>query len=151
MSLNNKISNGLKVSFNTKSFQKKDFDQRTILKYLNGAKRDLKIASTNEEPEVIFNFSYSALIKIGISLIAFYKHRVKSRKGHHIKILEKLSEILEDENIEIIGDKMRKKRNFDLYEGGIIIAKKEVNDYLDFVKKVINNATKYLKGQDSLF
>ena len=46
---------------------------------------------------------------------------------------------------------MRKKRNFDLYEGGIIIAKKEVNDYLDFVKKVINNATKYLKGQDSLF
>jgi len=151
MVLNNKTSNGLKVSFDTRAFQKKDFDQRTILKYLNGAKRDLKIASTNKEPEVIFNFSYSALIKIGISLIAFYKHRVKSRKGYHVKILQKLSEILKDENIEIIGDRMRKKRNFDLYEGGIIIAKKEVNDYFDFVKKVINKAIKYLKHQESLF
>ena len=53
-----------------------------------------------------------------------------------MKILEKLSEILNDKDIEIIGDRMRKKRNLDLYEGGIIISQKEVKDYLDFIKQV---------------
>jgi len=95
--------------------------------------------------------SYDALIKIGITLIAFYGYRVKSRSGHHIKILEKVSQILNDKNIEIIGDIMRKKRNLDLYEGGIIISQKETRDYLNFVREIIKKAEKVLKSQNSLF
>jgi len=68
-----------------------------------------------------------------------------------VKILEKLSEILNDKDIEIIGDRMRKKRNLDLYEGGIIISQKEVKDYLDFIKQVIKRTEEYLKNQKSLF
>ncbi|OIO50251.1 MAG: hypothetical protein COV41_00435 [Candidatus Brennerbacteria bacterium CG11_big_fil_rev_8_21_14_0_20_43_10] len=68
-----------------------------------------------------------------------------------MKILEKLSEILNDKDIEIIGDRMRKKRNLDLYEGGIIISQKEVKDYLDFIKQVIKRTEEYLKNQKSLF
>ena len=68
-----------------------------------------------------------------------------------MKILEKSSEILNDKDIEIIGDRMRKKRNLDLYEGGIIISQKEVKDYLDFIKQVIKRTEEYLKNQKSLF
>jgi len=137
--------------FDTKFFQKKKFDKRTILKYFRNAIEDFRIAFNDRRSAVIFNFSYSALIKIGITLIAAQGYRTKSRKGHHVKILEKLSEILNDKDIEIIGDRMRKKRNLDLYEGGIIISQKEAKDYLNFVKVVIKKAEKHLKSQSSLF
>lgn len=88
---------------------------------------------------------------IGITLVAFSGYKIKSRTGHHIKILEKLSQIVGNKDIEIIGNKMRKKRNLDLYEGGIIISSKEAMAYLNFVKEVINKAEKYLKSQSSLF
>ena len=135
--------------FDTKFFQKKRFEDKTISKYLRNAIKDLGIAIRSKEPEVVFNFSYSALVKIGIALIAVCGYRVKSRVGHHIKILEKLSQILNDRNIEIIGDKMRKKRNLDLYEGGIIIDSKEARQYLNFVEEILNKARKYLRGQTS--
>ncbi len=141
----------MKNNFDTRFFQKEKFENKTIVKYFRNAAKDLGIAFRSKEPEVIFNFSYSALVKIGIVLIAICGYRVKSRVGHHIKILEKLSQILNDKNIEIIGDKMRKKRNLDLYEGGIIIAQKEAEDYLDFTKRIIKKAEAYLKNQKSLF
>ena len=137
--------------FDTKFFQKKKFDKRTILKYFRNAIEDFRIAFNDRRPAVIFNFSYHALIKIGITLIALQGYRTKSRKGHRVKILEKLSEILNDKDIEIIGDRMRKKRNLDLYEGGIIISQKEAKDYLNFTEKVIKKAKEYLKNQKSLF
>jgi len=140
-----------KLTFETKFFQKKKFENKTILKYFRSALRDFEIASKSKQPEVMFTFSYNALIKTGIALIAFYGYRVKSRGGHHMKILEKLSQILGNENIEIIGNKMRQKRNLDLYEGGTIIFQKEAKDYLNFIKGIIKEAEKYLKSQPSLF
>jgi hypothetical protein len=134
--------------FDTKFFQKKKLDKRTILKYFRNAIEDFRIAFNDNRPVVIFNFSYSALIKIGITLIALHGYRIKSRKGHHVKILEKLSEILNDKDIEIIGDRMRKKRNLDLYEGGIIIESKEAKQYLNFVGKTLNKAREYLRAQN---
>jgi len=71
--------------------------------------------------------------------------------GHHIKILEKLSEILDNKDIEIMGEAMRKKRNRDLYDGGVIISEKEAKDYLEFVKTVLNEAKKFLEDQKLLF
>ncbi|MBI4692364.1 MAG: hypothetical protein HY773_02970 [Candidatus Terrybacteria bacterium] len=141
----------MKINFDSKFFQKIKADKKIISKYFSSALKDFGIASKNNYPEVIFNFSYSALLKTGITLIAYHGQRIKSRKGHHIKILEKLSQILDDKNIEIIGDKMRKKRNLDLYEGGIMISKKEMGYYFDFIKAVIHKADKYLKSQKSLF
>jgi len=141
----------MKLVFDTKFFQKKKLDSRIINRYFCNALRDFKIASKSKEPEVIFVFSYSALMKIGITLIALYGYRVKSRQGHHIKVIEKSSQILRSKNIKIVGEKMRKKRNLDLYECGIIISSKEAKEYLNFLKEIINKAEKYLKSQDSLF
>ena len=67
----------MKIHFDTKFFQKKEFDKRTISKYLRNAIKDLKIAIDSKEPEVIFNFSYSALIKSGIILIATFGYKIK--------------------------------------------------------------------------
>ena len=140
----------MNLHFDTKFFQRKKFDKRTILKYFRNAIEDFRIAFNDNRPAVIFNFSYSALIKIGITFLALQGYRIKSRKGHHIKILEKLSEILGDKDIEIIGDKMRKKRNLDLYEGGIIIELREAKQYLNFVEETLNKAREYLKNQNLL-
>lgn len=141
----------MKINFETKFFQKRQFKNQTILKYFHNAIKDLEIALRSKEPEVIFTFSYSSLAKSGIVLIAICGYRVRSRTGHHLKILEKLSQILNDQDIEIIGNKMRKKRNLDLYEGGIIISQKEARDYLDFTKMVLKKTEEYLKNQKSLF
>ena len=100
---------------------------------------------------MVFKFSYDCLIKLGITLIVSQGYRIKSRTGHHIKILEKLSQILENKDIEIMGEAMRKKRNFDLYEGGVIISEKEAKEYFNFVKKIIAESERFLKNQISLF
>lgn len=135
----------MKIKFDPKFFEKKEFEERTIFKYFANAVKDFQLSLKYKEPEIIFNFSYSALIKVGIALIASCGYRIRSKRGHHIKILEKLSQILNNKNIEIIGEKMRKKRNLNLYDGGIIIDLKETNQYLNFVKKIINKADRYLK------
>ena len=101
--------------------------------------------------EVIFKFSYDSLVKTGLTSIAFYGYRVKSRQGHHIKILEKLSQILDNKSIKIMGEAMRKKRNLDLYDGGTIISEKEAEEYLNFIRDAIKDAEKFLKSQELLF
>ena len=141
----------MSLFFESKFFEKRKFEEKTIKKYFFGAERDFKIARENKDPEVVFKFSYDCLIKLGITLIVSQGYRIKSRTGHHIKILEKLSQILENKDIEIMGEAMRKKRNFDLYEGGVIISEKEAKEYFNFVKEIIAEYERFLKNQISLF
>ena len=46
---------------------------------------------------------------------------------------------------------MRKKRNFDLYSGGVLISEKEIMDYKRLLKKIIARAEKYLNANQKLF
>ncbi len=139
------------MNFDNKYFQKKDFTEISIARYFNNALKDFEIAKNSQHPEVIFKFSYDALTKSGIALIAFCGYKTKSRQGHHIKIIEKTSQILNDKDIEIMGDKMRRKRNLDLYEGGTIISLREAKSYFFVTKKVILESEKYIKQQKHLF
>ena len=82
---------------------------------------DLKIAEASDITDVIFKFSYDALIKLGITLIAKKGYKVRSTTGHHVKILEKLSQLLKDEDILVLGNKMRQERNVNLYDGGFFV------------------------------
>jgi len=82
------------------------------------------------------------LLKIGIYLIAKAGYKVRSRLGHHHKILEKTAQILRDENISILGNKMRQDRNVGLYAGGISVTRKECLEYLAFVKETFEKATR---------
>lgn len=123
------------MEFEDKYFRKLNFSRKQVEKYLNSALRDLAIAKESKITEVQFQFAYNSFIKLGITLIACSGYKVSSRAGHHIKILEKMSDILKDQNILIYGNAMRKVRNIELYDGGIFITKKQTEEYLNFVLK----------------
>jgi len=114
------------------------FAEGELKKYKQSAKRDLDIAKASKNSEVTFHFSYMALIKIGIYCLAKEGYRVKSRPGHHQKIIESLSRHLGDEDILIIGDKMRKDRNLDFYSADSMSSKGEVAEYLKFIDTLYN-------------
>jgi len=107
--------------FDPKYFKKMDFSQRQIENYFISAIKDMKIAEKYDDPEVRFQFIFNSLIKFGITLIAFHGYKVNSRKGHHQKVLEKMSEILGNDDILITSEIIRKNRNTEFYDGGIII------------------------------
>jgi hypothetical protein len=132
-------------------FEKRKFTDGQVRKYFNGAIKDFKIASESDIPEVIFKFSYDSLLKLAISVCAKNGLRVRSKTGHHIELLKKLSEYFKNDDVFIIGDQMRKKRNFDLYSGGALISEKEAHDYLKRLKKIIIQAEDYLSESFSLF
>ena len=101
----------MKPAFESKFFQKTNFSVKTITRYFNNALKDFKIALENKEMSVVaFRFAYDALIKLGITVIASCGYRVKSRRGHHVKILEKMSEILKDEDVKIIGNAINEEK-----------------------------------------
>jgi hypothetical protein len=135
-------------------FEKFRFSKRQIRKYYQSAIRDLKIASNSKIPEVIFRFSYDALVKLAIAVCAKNGLRVKARKGHHIELIKKLSFYLKDPEVEILANEMRSKRNRDLYDGGILISEKEAKEYLEWVKQTFQK-TQILfensRGQKAIF
>jgi len=126
--------------FETKYFQKFSFTKQQIDRFFESALRDLKIARQDKFAEVRFTYSYQALVKAGISVIAKVGGvKVRSVPGHHIKILEKMSEILKNPDVLTLGDAMRIKRNSDFYGGGESITEKEAGDYLKFVEKTLGS------------
>jgi hypothetical protein len=129
--------------FETSFFQKFRFTRLEIKRFLESASRDLKIAREDKFSEVRFSYSYQALVKAGIALIAKAgRVKVRSVPGHHIKILEKMSEILKEPDILTFGNAMRTKRNTDFYGGGQTITEKEAVDYLRFVERTFASVHK---------
>ncbi len=128
------------MRFEEEFFRKMNFEESQLDKYFTAARRDVVIAGDSDIPDVKFTFSYSALIKLGIILIAKEGYKVRSVPGHHTKIIEKLGEILKNEDVVVVGNRMRNIRNFEFYEGGISVSKKEAEEYFDFVKKLLDRS-----------
>lgn len=128
-------------SFEREYFQKFKFTATQINRYAESATRDLEIAKKDQFREVQFTYCYQALVKIGMAVLAKKGGvKVRSVMGHHVRILIKLSEILDDPDIFTIGNVMRMKRNKDLYDAGGSITRKEVDDYIAFVSGIIQKA-----------
>ncbi|MCK9581270.1 MAG: hypothetical protein M0Q92_12605 [Methanoregula sp.] len=130
------------MNFDRRYFQPLSFTPEQWRQYFASAERDVHIAQTAKLAEIQFTFAYNALIKIGIALIAANGYKVRSQPGHHVKIIDVLSRILKDENIALMGDAMRQKRNLDLYDGGDIITDAEGEEYAAFVAQVLKRAEK---------
>jgi len=128
------------INFESQYFQKLAFKEEQIEQFLKSALHDLKIAQSSDITDVIFKFSYDALVKLGIALIAKKGYKIRSTTGHHVKILEKLSHILKEENILVLGNKMRQERNLNLDDGRFFVGEKDSREYLDFVKSVFKKA-----------
>jgi uncharacterized protein (UPF0332 family) len=135
---------------NNDFFKSQSFDRATIKKYFTKAKSNLHIANISTLSEVKFHFSYLALIQIGITLMATINYRVKSKDGHHIMIIENLSELLGDKDINIIGNRMRQKRNADMYGELTTITAKEAKQYQNFVEQVLKSTEEYIFKQKHL-
>ena len=126
------------MNFDQKYFKKFQFALEDIRRYFASAMHDLDIAQKDSFPEVKFTYSYQALIKAGITLLAkIGKVKVRSIPGHHVNIFEAMGDILGDQDVTSVGNAMRMKRNADLYGGGELIGEKEAADYLKFVQGVI--------------
>lgn len=128
------------INFENQHFQKLHFRREQIKQFSKSALHDLEIAEASDIPDVVFKFSYDALIKLGIVLIAKKGYKIRSTTGHHVKILEKLSQLLKEEDILVLGNKMRQERNFNLYDGGFFIGEKDSREYLGFVKNLFKEA-----------
>ena len=125
-------------------FEKFIFSKKQVGKYYSSALRDLKIAKKAEDTEVSFRFCYDALLKLAITVCAKNNLRVKARQGHHIKLIDKLAEILKNKDVKVIGQEMRSKKNWDLYGGGVLISKKEAKEYLKWTDAIFREADNYL-------
>lgn len=133
----------------TEYLQKFNFTGKQVKGYLQNAFKDLEIAKNDSIPEVKFTYSYTALLKGGIALIAgVKKSKVASMPGHHIEILQVTSRILEDKMVFTVGNAMRMKRNTDLYQGGIVITEIESKDYCKFVEDTLGKIKEALKAED---
>ena len=126
------------MKFDKNYFTKQDFTPAELAKYERSFRHELAIAEANPEPEVKFHFAYMALIKIGIHLLAKAGYRLKSKPGHHIKLIEFLSGHFKSEEIAAVSERMRQTRNLDLYGGGFLPSKEEIKDYLDLIKRMAN-------------
>ena len=124
-------------------FEKFSFSLKQIQKYYQAAVRDFKIAQEAKIPEVTFRFCYDALLKLAITVCAENDLRVKAHKGHHFELIQKLSFYLTDKEIEVLGNEMRSKRNWDLYDGGVLISVKETLGYVEWVGQIFKKAEKY--------
>jgi len=132
------------MKFEDKYFADFNFSKEQVRSNFENAERDLDIANKDKILEVKFNYTYSAFLKSAIALISFYKKKIKSVPGHHIKIIEKTSEILKDKSINDMGNLMRTKRNLDLYSGGIEVMQKECKEYMEFVVSVMKKIKKVI-------
>lgn len=132
-------------SFSAEYFKETKFTAERISGYLAKAHRDLEIAEKDQIPDVRFTFAYQALVKAGIAYVAHEGYKVRTAPGHHIKLIEKLSELLKDPAVFTFGNAMRMKRNDDLYGDGGIVSEKDAEEYLEFVRGVLAKVKVRLK------
>ena len=125
-------------------FEKFNFSFEQIKKFHQAASRDFGIIELKSAPEIIFVICYQIIIKQAIAVCAKNNLRVKSRVGHHRDLINKLAIFLNDKEIEIVADKMRQKRNRDLYDGGLPTSRKEADYYWYFCQNLLKRVDDYL-------
>lgn len=124
-------------------FEKFSFTPKQIEKYFESAIRDFRIAEKGEL-EVAFIFYYNCLLKLSLAVCAKNGWRVKASRGHHAALIEKFAHFFQDEEIEAFAQAMRSKRNKDLYGGGVLITKKEIDMYHGFIERLIRRVEERL-------
>lgn len=129
------------MNIDINSFNRVKFNKEQIKNILDSAKKDLFVAKKSNIIEVIFRFSYDALLKFGMYILAKNDYKIRSLPGHHQKIIEQASVILRNDNFLIIGERMRRQRNFDLYECIFTVSEKDATEYLSFVSEIISEYT----------
>jgi hypothetical protein len=110
----------------------------------NREQRTLFIAGDIEqfipEDHILKSMIKLGMIKSGIALIAKRGYKIRSAIVASCKILEKVSKLLDNEDILVLGNKMRQERNTNLYDVGFFVGEKDSLEYLNFVKGIFKQA-----------
>lgn len=125
-------------------FKKQKFSPQEIENFFKSAKEDFSIADKNKEPKVIFEFSYDTLIKCALAVCAANGLRITAKIGHHIELIRKLSEFLNNKDVNAIGNEMRMKRNQNLYDAIFVVSEKETKDYLKWTEQILGQVEDYI-------
>lgn len=131
------------------TFKSFKFTENQIIKYFSAANKDFKIAKKSDSNDVKFRFAYDALLKLAISVCAKEGLRVDSNRGHHKELIDELATVLKKKDIKSVGNKIRTKRNYDLYSGGLAISNKDAQEIILWIEEVFNVAEAYLKGKNN--
>lgn len=134
------------IKFDDRYFSDFIFTKEQVKRNFENAMKDLKIARQDKIPDVKFTYSYDALIKGGIVLASLHNKKIKSVPGHHVKLIEMMAGILDDETVGIMGNAMRSKRNTDFYSGGVEVTEKEAQDYLKYVDAIAGKIKKLVES-----
>lgn len=134
------------MKFDDRYFSKFNFTEEQIDKNFKNALKDLDIAKKDKILDVKFSYVYTALIKAGIALLSVYQVKIKSMPGHHLKIIEKIAQILKDDSVLTLGNIMRSKRNLDFYAGGVEVTEKECSEFIKFTEKVFTKIKNIIYG-----
>ena len=134
------------MKLDQKHFQKKHFSGDDLAKLAANCKRDLDIAKKSDVPEVVFKFSYDAFLKGCIALVAAEGYRPNSKLRHHRAVISAARRVLGSKFRDriIYCDTMRKKRNLDLYGGGVIVSLSESRQFLKVVSEIFEEIEKRL-------
>lgn len=130
------------IQFETEFFQKFSYSKEQTDSFFRNAEQDLGRAESCGDPNIAYRIGYDAVLKLGIALIAKTGYKVRSMPGHHIKILDKLGEILEKPDEIEYFQRIRRKRNTDLYEGGLDFTEKEALNLLELCRNLFVKAKK---------
>ncbi|MDP2944145.1 MAG: hypothetical protein Q8N57_01055 [bacterium] len=125
-------------------FEKFIFSLEQIKRYYQAAARDFSMLDKKIPPEIAFYLCYNIIIKVAMAVCAKNNIRVKSRIGHHIELIGKLAEFLDEPETEVTANKIRTKRNRDLYDGGMLTSQKEADFYLQFCRNLMKKTDNYL-------
>ena len=125
--------------FEKEFFQKFDYTDEQVKQFFKNSEKDLKLATSANDPNIIYRIGYDAVLKFGIAVIAKNGYKTRSILGHHIKILNVLSDLFNVKDEIGYIHRIRRKRNIDLYEGGIDFTETEAKNLIKIIKKIFNS------------
>ena len=114
-------------------FRKHEYSEQQRVQMWKNIEHDLAICINDGYSAVRFTYSYTVLIKLCIVVLSYYGLRVRSVPGHHIALLQKCADVMNDQEIVTMGELMRVKRNKDLYDCRIEVSDSEVDAFVSFV------------------
>ena len=74
-------------------FRRQQYTTQQLEAFACSAREDLLIAAESDYTQVKFRFSYDALIKLGILLVARVGYKVRSIPSHHVKLLAAITDL----------------------------------------------------------
>ncbi len=126
------------------------FDQ--VVKHLERAKKDLRVAEVSLEidTEVSYSYAYLAMLRSGRALMFSLKYRPIDGEQHKT-VVAFCEKALGNSHLEIIKyfDRMRKKRNrFTYDEPELLVSKTEANQAIKNAKEFVNIIHNYIQDKN---